>query len=77
MEALYVALSGCTSGDHDGSRTAVACGGRCLILYKHEIFKTGPLAEGAHVIRFEAIWQRNPASTKNYISFDALKASTD
>ncbi|GAA3413402.1 carboxypeptidase regulatory-like domain-containing protein [Paenibacillus hodogayensis] len=47
------------------------------ILYKQEVFQTGPLAPGAHVLRIEALWQHAAGSTGNVIPFDALKVTTN
>lgn len=43
------------------------------ILYKQEVFDTGMLEEGVHVIRIEAVWERHPNSTGSIVSFDALQ----
>ncbi|TMV48747.1 hypothetical protein FE783_17020 [Paenibacillus mesophilus] len=45
------------------------------IRYKQEVFQTGLLPQGAHLIRIEALWQRNAGSTGYTIPFDALKVS--
>ncbi|MDF2663971.1 MAG: hypothetical protein K0Q94_6762, partial [Paenibacillus sp.] len=40
------------------------------------IFDTGPLPEGAHIIRYERIGEKNPASSNYFIHFDALRIMT-
>ncbi|WP_332074008.1 hypothetical protein [Paenibacillus sp. GYB004] len=37
------------------------------VQYKQVLFETGPLPEGAHILRVEAAWTRAPAST-SYLS---------
>ncbi|MEF3311127.1 carboxypeptidase regulatory-like domain-containing protein [Paenibacillus sp. GYB004] len=47
------------------------------IRYKQDVFQTGALAEGAHVLRIEALWQHHASSTGYTIPFDALKVSAN
>ncbi|MDF2651036.1 MAG: Endopygalactorunase-like protein, partial [Paenibacillus sp.] len=46
-------------------------------LHQQELYDTGVLAEGVHVIRMEATWTKNAASGNYYISFDVLKVLGD
>jgi hypothetical protein len=43
------------------------------IQYKQNLYETGPLEEGAHVLRIEAAWTRSSASSGYYVSFDVLE----
>lgn len=45
------------------------------IRYKQEVFDTGPLEEGIHTIRVEALWEKHPSSTGYNVSFDALQVT--
>ncbi|MDF2649804.1 MAG: Heparinase II/III-like protein [Paenibacillus sp.] len=46
-------------------------------LHQQELYDTGVLAEGVHVIRIEATWTKNAAAGNYYISFDVLKVLGD
>lgn len=43
------------------------------VQYKRNLFEIGSLEEGAHILRIEAAWTRNSASSGYYVSFDALE----
>ncbi|MCU6708753.1 carboxypeptidase regulatory-like domain-containing protein [Paenibacillus sp. J5C_2022] len=47
------------------------------IMYQVEVFNTGELMEGMHVIRLESIWEKSPQSSNPFISFDELRITTD
>ncbi|GIP39714.1 hypothetical protein J31TS4_29940 [Paenibacillus sp. J31TS4] len=42
---------------------------------KQELYGTGPLAPGVHVLRIVASGEKNPASTGTLVSFDALRVT--
>ncbi|MEF3310743.1 heparinase II/III family protein [Paenibacillus sp. GYB004] len=43
------------------------------VQYQQELFVSDSLEEGLHMIRVEAAWTRNPASSNYYVSIDALQ----
>jgi hypothetical protein len=43
------------------------------VKYRHEIFDTGPLTEGIHVIRIVATGEKRPESTNTFVNFDSLQ----
>jgi hypothetical protein len=45
------------------------------IIYRQNVYDTGPLPEGLHTIRVETIWERNPSATTYYVSFDELQVT--
>ncbi|PYI55634.1 DUF4838 domain-containing protein [Paenibacillus flagellatus] len=45
------------------------------VQYQKEIYATGPLTPGPHVLRIEAAWTKNGASTNYFVSFDALRVT--
>ena len=47
------------------------------IRYQQEVFDTGPLDEGVHVIRIEALWDKHPSASGSNVTFDALRIFLD
>ncbi|MBD2862157.1 carboxypeptidase regulatory-like domain-containing protein [Paenibacillus oceani] len=45
------------------------------VKYRHEIFDTGPLPEGVHVIRIVVTGEKRPESTNTFINIDALQVT--
>ncbi|MDF2652905.1 MAG: hypothetical protein K0Q73_8710, partial [Paenibacillus sp.] len=42
--------------------------------YQQELYDTGALSEGAHVLRVEAAWTRHSSANNYYVTFDRLEA---
>lgn len=40
--------------------------------YQQQIYDTGVLSLGSHIVKLEAIWTKNAASSNYYVAFDAL-----
>ncbi|WP_442951669.1 carboxypeptidase regulatory-like domain-containing protein [Paenibacillus sp. GYB003] len=45
------------------------------IVYKQQVFDTGPLPAGLHTIRIVAVWDKNGSATAYYVPFDELQVT--
>jgi hypothetical protein len=44
------------------------------VKYQQELYDTGSLSEGPHVLRVEAAWTKNSLANNYYVTFDALQS---